>query len=200
MTQSCGELTLINVLSLESKSLSFIFRALWIARQRGRDHLGQYLLCLPDAAEKSLHELLLPPCGGWHQSFAGAGVQVRRRSRIKRSTKQIYWMESTRALRCSDEFIERLCGSVSASKGRECTFVKRDPAFSLRFWLFWSFSLCLQRSRAFPGHHSEGGESPTGGRAQICGAAEETVRLFDLLPCGVDVHCLSIFWHCNIWK
>ena len=35
----------------------------------------------------------------------------------------------------------------------------------------------FQGSGAFPGHHREGGESPTGGGVQICGAAEETVRL-----------------------
>lgn len=35
----------------------------------------------------------------------------------------------------------------------------------------------FQRGGAFPGHHREGGESQTGGGAQICGAAEETVRV-----------------------
>lgn len=47
------------------------------------------------------------------------------------------------------------------------------------------FLICLvlmcfcvfQRSGAFPGHNSEGSEGQTGGGAQICGAAEETVRL-----------------------
>lgn len=42
----------------------------------------------------------------------------------------------------------------------------------------------FQRGGAFPGHYSEGGESQTGGRAKICGAAEETVRTktFNLFP------------------
>lgn len=41
----------------------------------------------------------------------------------------------------------------------------------------------FQRGGAFSGHYREGGESQTRGGAQICGAAEETVRrqIFDLL-------------------
>lgn len=38
----------------------------------------------------------------------------------------------------------------------------------------------FQRGGAFPGHDSEGGESQTGGGAQVCGAAEETVRYLTL--------------------
>lgn len=46
-------------------------------------------------------------------------------------------------------------------------------------YLCFSFlSVCVfQRSRAFPGHDSEGGESQTGGGTKICGAAEKTVRM-----------------------
>lgn len=39
----------------------------------------------------------------------------------------------------------------------------------------------FQRGGAFPGHHREGGKSQTRRGAQICGAAEETVRLQILL-------------------
>lgn len=35
----------------------------------------------------------------------------------------------------------------------------------------------FQRGGAFPGHDSEGGESQAGGRAKVCRAAEETVRI-----------------------
>uniref|UniRef100_A0A8C6U317 Piezo TM25-28 domain-containing protein n=1 Tax=Neogobius melanostomus TaxID=47308 RepID=A0A8C6U317_9GOBI len=44
--------------------------------ERGRDHLGQYLLCFSAASAKSLHELLLPPCGGGRQGLTDPGVQV----------------------------------------------------------------------------------------------------------------------------
>lgn len=54
----------------------------------------------------------------------------------------------------------------------------------------------FQRGGAFSGHYSEGGASQAGGGAQICGAAEETVRLqiFVVQCCGSGfcVHCVII--------
>lgn len=53
----------------------------------------------------------------------------------------------------------------------------------------WRFCL-FQRSRAFPGLYSEGSEGQTGGGAQICGAAEETVRLNILsISCCMILFC-----------
>lgn len=46
------------------------------AQRGGGNHLGQHLLCLPPASEKSLHELLLPARRGWHQSLPDPGIQV----------------------------------------------------------------------------------------------------------------------------
>ena len=49
---------------------------MWAAQRRGRDHLGQHLLRLLAAAETGLHELLLPPRGGWYQSVTDPRIQV----------------------------------------------------------------------------------------------------------------------------
>lgn len=46
------------------------------AQKRGGHHLGQHLFRLPATAETSLHELLLPPRGGWYQSFTDPCIQV----------------------------------------------------------------------------------------------------------------------------
>lgn len=46
------------------------------SQQRGWHHLGQHLLRLPAAAETGLHELLLPPRGGGHQSVTDPRIQV----------------------------------------------------------------------------------------------------------------------------
>lgn len=54
----------------------------------------------------------------------------------------------------------------------------------------------FQRGGAFPGHYREGGESQTGGRAKVCGAAEETVRIqnsiYFLFYNALSWSCLSL--------
>jgi len=52
----------------------------------------------------------------------------------------------------------------------------------------------FQRGGALPSYDREGGESPTGGGAQICGAVEETVRLqiIHLFTISLIVICLYL--------
>ena len=49
---------------------------MYTAQWGGGDHLGQHMLCLPPAVEKSVHELLFFACGGGYKSLEDPGIQV----------------------------------------------------------------------------------------------------------------------------